>query len=290
MKKFFAKYKWGYIFVLPSVAIFGLFLAYPVARAILLAFQDPSPAGFAFAGFKNFRYCFSSPIFWEAMKNTLIYTVVLVPANILIALFIATLIHPLSNKVKSFFRAAYYLPGVASVVVIAMIWKFLYNYNYGLINNLLKFMGLPEVMWLTDTNTALASVIICGLSTAPGVAIILFLAAMDAIPTALYESARLDGATPFGEWRHITLPLLKPTTLFIVVTATIGSFQVFTQVYILTKGGPAYSTTTLVSLIYDTAFRDIQYGIASAQAIILFAIIAVISVIQYKFLETDVEY
>jgi multiple sugar transport system permease protein len=281
------------MFILPSIVVIAVFLAFPLFRAFLLAFQRFEIGQGIFegwVGFSNFRDIFQDKIFWKALFNTVIYTGITVPGNLLVALLLASLLYPLSKRLKAVFRPAYYLPGVTSVVVISMIWRWLYDPNFGLLNQMLKIFGLEPIMWLTDPDIALYSIILTTLLRTPGGPILIYLAAMEAIPSSLYEASKIDGAGAFRRWWSITLPLLKPTTLFLLVTLTITSFQVFGQVMILTDGGPGYATSVLVHRIYEVGFRDFEFGVASAMALILFGVIVGVSVLQFKFFRHYWEY
>lgn len=277
----------SYLFLTPKLILFTLFIAIPVVWAFIIAFQNYGIFGSEWVGLDNFRKVLNSESFYIAMGNTFKYTFVTVPANVIIALVLASLIHPLGKIGQSFFRAAFYLPTVTSMVIIAMVWRWIYNYRYGLFNYILSWFDIAPVDWLGQSSSALWAIIIMTILIPPGVGIILYLAAMGNISESLYEAAKIDGAGPFQRWFHITLPMLKPTTLYLVMLSTIGSFQVFTQIILMTKGGPGYSTETLVHIIYKTAFRDFEFGVAAAQGIFLFFIILIFSIIQYRILKTD---
>lgn len=267
-----------------------IFIAVPVIWAFIIAFQEYGIFETSWVGLTNFKNVFANDIFYTALWNTIRYTLIVVPSSVLLALILASLIHPLGMKGQSFFRAAFYLPTVTSVVVISMVWRWIFDGTYGLFNYFLSQVGVEPVNWLGSSFWSLPAVMIMSILTPPGVGIILYLAAMNGIPDTIYEAARIDGAGPFKTWWKITLPLLKPTTLYLLVLNTIGSFQVFSQVLLMTGGGPGYSSTTLVSLIYNSAFRDFDFGLAAAQALVLFFIILIISFIQFKWLNADVEY
>lgn len=279
----------SYFFIAPALLLFLVFVFIPVGYSVLLAFQEFGIWGNEWVGLDNFRWVFQDDIFWLAAKNTLIYTLVMVPQNVLVALTLASLIQPLSNKAQTFFRAAYYLPGVTSAVVIAMVWRWLYDVNYGLLNYLLSLVNIAPLPWLVDPGIALGSIILMSFLAAPGAGIITYLAAMNGIPESYYEAARIDGAGRLAQWWQITVPLVKPTTLYLLIMNTIYSFQVFTQVWVMTQGGPGYSTMTLVTLIYDN-FKRFDYGVASAQALVLFVIIMFFAVIQFRMSKSDVEF
>jgi multiple sugar transport system permease protein len=282
----------AYGFLLPALAFFSLFMLLPLCWVFLLAFQDYSiaEASARWTGLQNMRSVVQEEAFVRSALNTLIYALVVVPVNTFSALVVASLIYPLSNRMRSFFRGAYYLPGVASIVVIAMVWRWMFNENLGVLNTLLGFLGLPGIRWLTNPDVALWSVIITSIARPPGGPILIYLAALDAIPTSLYDAGEIDGAGPLRKWWHITVPLLRPTTLFLALTITIASFQVFAQVLILTDGGPGYATEVIVHRIYTAAIRDFDFGIAAAMSLILFIIIMLVSVVQYRFFRSEIEY
>lgn len=288
-----AKSRMAYLFLLPGLIILAIFLGFPVWRAFLLAFQRYEPGQGIWenwVGLENFKTLFRDEIFWQALGHTWLYTLFVVPINLFISLVLASLIYPLSRRMRTFFRAAYYLPGVASVVVIAMIWKWLFDYNFGFLNQLLSILHLPTIQWLTDTRVALYSIILSSILHAPGGPMLIYLAAMSTIPESLYEASLIDGASRLRQWWHITIPLLRPTTLFLVVTLTIASFQVFAQVLLLTDGGPGYASSVLVHRIYTVGFRDFDFGLASSMSLILFIVIMTIAAFQFKFFKKDWEY
>lgn len=288
LKRAVRRYVWGYIFVGPMILLFTVFTFIPVVRSLFLAFQNAD--GTAWVGLANFEWLAQDEVFHLAMKNTLVYTAILVPWNLLVSLVIASLIQPFSNKVQAFFRAAFYLPHVTSQVVFALIWMWILNPQYGFLNHLLGLFGVPEIGWLQDPTVALWSIILTELVIVPGSGVILYSAAMGGIPTTLYEAAAIDGATRLKQWWYVTVPLVKATTLYLLVVFTIGSFQVFTKVNIMTDGGPGNATQVIVKLIYDAAFRDADFGLASAMAMVLFIIIGAISVIQFRYFSSSVEY
>lgn len=284
------RYKWSYFFILPSMLLFFVFIAYPVAQAFLFAFQKVDLRGATWVGLKNFQDIANSKLFWATMQHTFIYAFFVVAAWITTSLIVAALIQPLSNRVQSFFRGAFYLPNVTSIIIISLVWVWIFQPEYGFFNYLLGLFGLGPVLWLQNPDIALWSIVLSTILIVPGSGVVLYSAAIGSIPRELYEAAEVEGANPVQKWFYITIPLLKPTTLYLMVIYTIAGFQIFERVYIMTGGGPINATTTIVQLIFQTAFSDFNYGRASAQALILFAIIAVFSIIQFKFLSTDVEY
>ena len=293
LRKAWHKYKWSYFFVAPSLFFFFLFLLYPVVRAFVLAFQSWSMKSVTWVGLKNFQEIFiggSSKLFWLTMQHTVLYAVVVVVFWIFLALIIAGLLQPLNNWRQSLYRAAFYLPYVTSVVIISLVWIWIFNPDYGFFNYLLHLMHVQPVRWLADPNVALWSIILSTILIVPGSGVVLYSAAIGSIPRDLYEAAEVEGANGLQRWLNITIPLLQPTTLYLTVVYTIATFQVFDRVYVMTGGGPVNATTTIVQLIYATAFSDFNFGKASAEALVLFAIILIFSIFQFKFLSTEVEY
>ncbi|KAF1079378.1 MAG: ABC transporter, permease protein 1 (cluster 1, maltose/g3p/polyamine/iron) [Candidatus Rifleibacterium amylolyticum] len=278
------------IMIVPAVSLTGLFLFYPLADALLLAFRDYRIGEVGGYTIENFLRAWNDPRFIIACKNTMLYSLLVVPANVFTALVVASLIHGLQGKTKSFFRAAYYLPGVASVVVLTMVWRWLFNTEVGLFNSTLRWFGMSPVGWLSDPSVAFISVIISGILKSPGGAMLIYLASMANIPNSLYEAADLEGADAFKKWWHITVPLLGGTTTFLMITGVIAALQVFAQVLMLTDGGPGNSTQVVVLRVYTSAFRDFDFGLSSAMALILFAAIMVITLIQRRFSRQEVEY
>ncbi len=287
------RYKWSYFFIAPSMFFFFIFLLYPVFRAFLLAFQEWALRGSKWVGLRNFQDIFfglSSKLFWETMEHTILYAVVVVVVWIVTALVVAGLLQPLDNRVQSLYRGAFYLPYVTSIVIISLVWIWIFNPDYGFFNWLLGLARVEPLRWLVDPKIALWSVILSTILIVPGSGVVLYSAAIGSIPRELYEAAEVEGASAVRKWLHITIPLLQPTTLYLTVIYTIAAFQVFDRVFIMTGGGPINATTTIVQLIYATAFSDFNFGKASAEALVLFVIIAAFSTVQFKLLSTEVEY
>ena len=290
ISRFWHRHKWSYFFIAPSMILFLIFIGYPVLRAFVLAFQKVTLRSSSWVGLQNFQDVFASELFRASMVHTFIYAIAVVVAWIVSSLAVAALLQPLANKVQAVFRGAFYLPYVTSIIVISLVWVWIFNPNYGFFNYLLSLVGLPRVLWLQNPDIALWSIVLSTVLVVPGTGVVLYSASIGAIPRDLYEAAEVEGANGFQKWVSITIPLLKPTTLYLMVIYTIAGFQIFERVYIMTGGGPINRTTTIVQLIYMTAFSDFNFGRASAQALILFAIIATISFVQFKYLSTDVEY
>ncbi len=284
------KQRWGYYFILPSFVLYAIFFLFPVLWSMVLSFLDYGWWGTTFVGLDNYRSVFSDRIFWIGLRNTVYYTLGVVPLWLAKAVIIAALIFPFRKGIQTFFKAAFYLPHVTSSVIISMIWLWIYNPPFGLLNYLMKAMGFEPVTWLGNTSTAMPAMIFMTVVMGGGSSIVLISAAMNGIPSYLYEAAEIDGASSMRLFWKITLPLLRPTLLYLTVMGTINSFQVFTNIYLMTQGGPQFATTTIVYQIYELAFSRFQFGRASAMAMVLFAITFAFALIQFKWLGHEVEY
>ena len=282
---------WGYAFILVSMIAFGVFTLYPVISAVETSFLKYKPFGSEFIGLKNYQDTFSSLLFYKTVLNTLEYTVVVVPLSLLMAFAISIMILPFSKKTQSVFKSMYYLPGIASGVALSVVWLWIYDSSpKGLMNQVFTFLRLPTQNWLSSSKTSMISLMFMALMSGQGSNIIIYIAALLGIDNSYFEAAELDGATFMQKVRYIVFPLVKPTTLFLLVTGVIGSFQVFMNAFMMTGGGPDNSTTMIGLLIYKNAFEYSKYGLACAQAILLAIVIAIISLAQFKMMGVDVEY
>ncbi len=295
IRRFFRRYGWSYAFVLPSLLTFSLFTLIPVLWSFIISFQEYSlvrGGSWQDPWYQNYADAFTrqSGVFVIAIRNTLFYTIFTVTAAILFGLILASLIQPLSNWLKNLFRGAYYLPAVTSALIVGMTWRYIFNAQWGFANWLLRLAGMEPVRWLSDPNIALGSVTLSAVLTMPATAVVLFSAAMGSVPSEYYEAAELDGAGPFRRWWSITLPLIQSTTLYLVVLYTIASFEVFDRVYAMVPSGVANSTQTIVMQIYNNGFKAFDFGVASAQAFILFLMVSAVAVVQFRALRSDVEY
>ena len=282
----------SYLFVLPTFSFFVVFTLLPVVQAFALSLQSATVVGGEWIGLENFATLADDPVFRQALGNTVLYTVVVVAAQIVLALVVASLIQPLGRKNQTFYRALFYLPLVNSAILVAMVWRWIFNPNpFGLANTALGTVGLGPFLWIGSSDEALLAVILSSVLTIPGGGVVLYSAAISSLPRELYEAADVEGAGWFTKWWRITVPLLKPTTLYLVVIYTILAFQVFERVYVMTNGGgPNNATITIVQLIYSTAFQFGRYGLASAMAVVLFLMAVAVAVVQFRSLRSDVEY
>jgi multiple sugar transport system permease protein len=286
------RHAWSYLFVLPTFSLFLVFTLLPVVQAFVLSLQNARIVGGEFIGLQNFVTLAEDPVFRQALGNTILYSLVVVAAQLTLALVVASLIQPLGPRSQTFYRALFYLPLVNSAILVAMVWRWIFNANpYGLANTVLGVFGSGPLLWIGSSDQALAAVILSSVLTIPGGGVVLYSAAMSSLPKELYEAAEVEGAGPLTKWWYITVPLLKPTTLYLLVIYTILAFQVFERVYVMTNGGgPSNATITIVQLIYSTAFQFGRYGLASAMAVVLFIMAVGVAVVQFRSLRSDVEY
>jgi len=286
------RHGWSYLFVLPTFSLFVVFTLLPVVQAFALSLQSATVVGGEWIGLENYATLAEDPVFRQALGNTVLYTAVVVAAQVVLALVVASLIQPLGRKSQTFYRALFYLPLVNSAILVAMVWRWIFNPNpFGLANTALGTVGLGPFLWIGSSDEALLAVILSSVLTIPGGGVVLYSAAISSLPRELYEAADVEGAGWFTKWWRITVPLLKPTTLYLVVIYTILAFQVFERVYVMTNGGgPNNATITIVQLIYSTAFQFGRYGLASAMAVVLFVMAVAVAVLQFRSLRSDVEY
>lgn len=281
---------WGYFFIAPFLLVFLAFEVYPFIDALYLSLFDYGINRKEWVGLGNYAALLQDDVFRKSILNTFLIVLGVVPLSVLFAVVAASLIIGKSAAVASFFRASFYLPIVTSQVILSITWLWIYNPVSGIANYALSLAGIAPVMWLSDANVTLLAVIIVVITWCVGQPIILYLAALGSIPASYYEASSIDGASPLRQFFSITLPLLKPTTLYVIVTTTIGAFQTFVVVQLLTGGGPNYATTTIMYLLYETAFKYGKLGLASAMGVVLAVLISLFSVVQFKFFKTDVEY
>ena len=274
----------AWLMLVPAIVLMVTFLIIPIILTFGLAFTNArliSPEPARFIGLDNFTRLFSSPTFWRSLQNTVVFALVIVPVQSAIALGLALLINAKVRGVN-FFRTVYFLPVVTSMVVVSMLWMFMYQPN-GLINVLLAKIGIDGPDWLGDPRTALFAIIVLSIWQAVGMHMVIWLSGLQTIPGELYEAAALDGAGPWRQFLHVTWPGLRQTATFILITITIAAFSLFTQVNIMTQGGPLDATSTVVFQAVRTGFQQQQTGYASAISLVFFAIVLVVSLIQRYF-------
>ena len=275
----------GYLFMAPFLLFFLGFVVYPMFMCIFTSFFDATMGREdIFIGFDNYKELFSDEVFWIALKNTLIIVVVSVPVTCAFSLWIATMISKMPVAATSAFRCIFYLPVVTGSVAVTMVWKWMFNNYYGILNYLGKGMGLIDknINWLGDPKYALGCIILILLTTSVGQPIVLYVSALDNVDKSLVEAAQVDGATETQAFCRIKWPQMMPTTLYILVITTINSFQCFALIQLLTSGGPKNATMTIMYYIYYNAFKLYRYGYGNAMGVILAIIIAILSAVQFR--------
>ncbi|MED4203698.1 carbohydrate ABC transporter permease [Neobacillus mesonae] len=280
----------SYLFLLPALSFFLIFVVTPMVKGIYISFFNYTGAKFDFIGLENYTYLFHNEVFLKALRNTVMLVVAAVPIVIIFSLFVSMNIYKKSERLRSFFRAIFYLPAVSSVVSITVVWGWIYHPNFGVLNYITSLFGIQPISWLGDARFALAAIIVVLITTSVGQPIILYTASLGNIPSTYIEAAEIDGANNWQIFRKIIWPLLMPTSLYVIIITTINSFQCFALIKLLTAGGPFYSTTTIMYEVYEKAFTLAQYGIASAMGVILAIVIVTISIIQFRYFGKDVEY
>ena len=281
-----------WLWVLLAPTLFGLLIGTlgPVLAAIGISFSNwdvITPP--TFAGLENYQNLLKDPTFRKALMNTVYYVGVMVPVSTVLSLGLALL---LNQKLRAitWYRTAYFLPVVSSTVAVALVWSWIYSKDFGLLNYVLRTLGLNPIAWLSSTRWAMPAVIIMGVWGILGEGMIIFLAGLQSISQSYYEAAEVDGASGWQKLWRITLPLITPSLFFFFIITMINAFQAFEQIYIMTRGGPVNSTTTIVYYIYRNAFRNFKMGYASSQAIVLFLIIMVLTLISWRSQEKWVFY
>jgi multiple sugar transport system permease protein len=270
----------GYGFILPVLVLFVVFRIWPTINGFLLSFQDYRlMGGSTWLGVEHYRYLLQDDLFWHSLRVTLLYAAIAVPLTTALALGLALLINQAMRGI-GFYRAIYFLPYVTSLVMVAVIWKWVYRNDGGLLNNILTSIGLPGGDWLTSSTMVLPSLAIMATWKGVGYAMMILLAGLKAIPDSLHEASAVDGATGAQTFWRVTLPLLKPVLFFVIVIETIGSFQVFDAIYVMTGGGPVRASYSLVYLLYDEGFKFQNFGYASAIGVVLFLIVFSVTMIQ----------
>jgi ABC-type sugar transport system permease subunit/ABC-type glycerol-3-phosphate transport system substrate-binding protein len=280
----------SFAFLFPSMMHLVVFVVTPIVFAGYLSMHrwDIVVQEKPFVGLENFREIASDASFWNALGNTFVFSLN-VPVSMAIALAVALMLRR-KMRLLGILRTLYFLPGVTSFVAVALVWMWLYHPSFGAANYLLGLAGIGPGAWLNSSDTAMISIMIFTVWLGMGYQMVIFLAGLQGIPDELYEAARIDGADGWGRFRHVTLPLLKPTTFFILVTSLIGSFQVFTSVYVMTAGGPVGSTDVLVYHIYQAAWEQLRMGYASAISWVLFLLIMMATWVQFRLIGKEVEY
>lgn len=281
----------GYLFILPIVAGYIIFLFGPIVYAFVMSFTNWSLFGnTAYIGLDNYIYAMrDDPVFWDTVVNTVYFSAGLVPLNIVLSLLLAIL---LKRKIWGIglFRTAIFTPVVVSLVVWGIVWKFIFSTDGGLVNLLIRTFGGTEIAWLFSETWTMPTVIVVSALKGVGMNMVIFLAALHDVPKDYYEASKIDGASRWETFKSITLPMITPAVFMVTIITVIGSLKVFGQIYVMTGGGPGTSTYVMVFYIFKQAFRSYEFGYASALAFILFSIILVLTLIQWKLRKRWVHY
>jgi multiple sugar transport system permease protein len=278
----------GWAFVAPALGLIGLFFFVPVLGGLLLSFTDfdvyaiGRPETARFMGLANYLQVLRNPDFWRALGNTLFFVLVGGPLSVAASLVAALLVNSKLTRLPGLFRSIFFMPVVTTLVAVAIVWRYLYHPQYGLLNWVLGAAGLPAVDWLGDPHWAMFAIIVMSVWKNFGYNMLIFVAGLQSIPEELYEAAHLDGAGGWARFRHVTLPSLGPTFLFVGVMTMIGNFQLFAEPYVMTQGGPMGATRTVVLLMYEEGFRWWRMGMGAAIAFVLFVIMLIGTLLQMR--------
>ena len=278
----------AWLFLAPALFLIGFFFFLPAAAALLLSLTDFDIYALADAdnarvvGFSNYARLIDHPLFWTSLKNTFYFALGCGPLTVLVALIAALLVNAPLARFRTFFRTAYFIPFVTTLVAVAIVWRYLYHAEYGLLNYALGVVGIDPINWLGDPTWAMPAIILMAVWKNFGYYMLIFIAGLQAIPRELYEAAELDGASAWKRFVHVTVPQLGPSLVFVGVVVMIGYFQLFAEPYVMTQGGPLRSTTSLVLLMYEEGFRWWRMGFAAAIAFVLFIIILIWTLIQRR--------
>ncbi|GGA40677.1 carbohydrate ABC transporter permease [Paenibacillus physcomitrellae] len=280
---------WAYLFIASPILGFLLFAFIPLSYSVYVSFTDYS--GYktpVLNGGDNYVNLVHDELFWKTLGNT-IYSALSIPIGMICSLGLAT---ALNQKIRGirFFRTLFFLPTISSVIALTLLWKWIFNDTYGLLNHLLEVVGINGPAWLSSERWAMPAMIIQGVWSGLGINLVLYLAALQGVPRSFYEAAEMDGANAWQRFRSITIPCISPTTLYILITSIIGALQDYPRFQIMTEGGPNYSTTTIVYYLFQNAFRYMNMGFASAMAWILGIIILVITLLNFYFSRRWVHY
>ena len=282
----------GFFFVLPALVYFSLVFLVPLVESVVGSFYRTVPGGESrFVGLRLYAKVLDDPTFWQAVANTVSLLGMSVPTTVVLALAVALGLHRLASlRWRSVWTAMYFLPFSVSLVAAALIWQWMYDPIYGFLNHLLGQVGLPAQKWLQSLEQVRPSLALVNVWARLGFDTIIFLAALQAIPTDYYEAASIDGAGPVRALRHVTLPLLNPQIVMVTMLELIFNFKVFDTVYATTQGGPAGASQTVIMLLYDTAFKYFRLGDASVMAVFVFATLLLVTLLQWRLFRRRIEY
>ena len=269
--------------VLFLIVYFAVFLFYPIYKAFAGSLHDWNPLTqkYNYIGWENYRFVLGDKLFWKSLTNTLFFTAISTVLRLVVGLALALMLFSRMTKMRTFFQGLFYMPTVTPMVAVSFVWMWMFNPQFGLIN---RFFHL-DINWLKNSNWAMIAIIIMTVWKDFGYATVLFLAGLMGLPEEVYEASRIDGANGWKSFKNITLALLKPVTLFVTITSLISYFQTYIQILIMTEGGPGTSTFVISYLIFDEAFVNYNFGTASAIAVILFVVIAVLTLLMFRYMD-----
>lgn len=276
------KSKWGYIFLVPWFLVFVVFYAYPLVYGIFVSFTDYNLKGMSFIGLKNYVDIFKDYAFWRSLLAMFLYCLIVVPLRTIIPLWAANTLRPHSKGFTTLTKLLIYLPAVVCTSALVISWKFMLTPGTGIVSQFIKAIGLGEVSLLDSAKTSIPILSLLIAFSNMGTNLIVFCAAINSVPETYYEAAELDGASKSKQFRRITVPMLHSSIIYVLVTSTIASLQIFVIPQLMTGGGPNYTSSALLMLIYNSAFINYKFGYASAIGVILFLLTAIIALIQFK--------
>lgn len=283
--------KVSYLFLLPMALFFTFFVLAPMVMGIFTSFFHYTMSDFSFSGLANYTRVFKDPVFLRSLWNTFVIVIVSVPLVVIFSLWVGSVLTDKNSGVTSLFRGIFYLPVVMGTVPVVVVWKWIFNAYYGILNFIMKAMGtMPQNMrfdWLGEKSTAIWCILTILFTTSIGQPIVLYIAALGNVDKSIIEAAEVDGASKLRTFWQVKWPAILPTTLYIVVITTINSFQCFALIQLLTSGGPSYTTSTVMYYLYEQAFTYYDYGYANTMGVILAVVIALISSLQFKVMKSD---
>lgn len=272
----------GLLFTAPSIILVTVFLVVPICMTIYMSFFNRTLKKNTYIGLENYRRLLSDTTFQRALTNTLLYALILIPCIVLITMILASIIIQKKQTIGSVYRGLFYIPTIASGVTVSIVWSWVFHPVNGIANYLITQMGGTPVEWFSGRTTAFLCICIVSFFVSIGQPIVLYTAAMGGIDKSYYEAAELDGAGPVMKFTKITMPEIRPTTLYVTIITAINAFQIFIPVQLLTSGGPVNSTTSMMYILYKTAFTDYKFGYAAAMGTVLLVIIGLFSIIQFR--------
>jgi multiple sugar transport system permease protein len=281
----------GLLFIAPAVVLLAIFFFAPVIAGFALSLTDfdlytlGDIHNLRFVALRNYAGLLGSGIFWTALANTLYFALVGGPLTVVVSLAAALLVNAKVTRLKSLFRTVYFAPVVTTLVAVSIVFKYLYHPRFGVLNRALATLGVPPIDWLGDPKLAMLAIILLAVWKGFGYTMIIFIAGLQQIPDELYEAARIDGAGWWRQFRHITLPMLGPTFVFVGVVVAVGQLQIFAEPYVMTRGGPLNKTLTMVMLMYEQGFKFWRMGYAAAVAFVLFLMIGAATMLQMRLQE-----